>query len=184
MILFLAHFSPKTYVTAIRDCLLPAGSYTVSSVNRWRAGTKHRPSHSTSPKHLEHLLVWCSAVHSGCGRCFFFVPFWAKGIPQPLLSGHEALNSEIFLFLQQRVHFYEKTIFPVMKSSLRICSVTAWNSLVVTFLDVWGPLVLFLIMLMETSYSCPGPRPDWRNWFLEDGRVLMTFPFSSFCKDT
>lgn len=115
---------------------------------------------------------------------FFFVPFWAKGIPQPLLSGHEALNSEIFLFLQQRVHFYEKTIFPVMKLSLRICSVTAWNSLVVTFLDVWGPLVLFLIMLMETSYSCPGPRPDWRNWFLEDGRVLMTFPFSSFCKDT
>lgn len=71
MILFLAHFSPKTYVTVIRDCLWPAGFYTVSSVNRWRAGTKHRPSHSTSPKQLEHLLVWCSAVHSGCGRCFF-----------------------------------------------------------------------------------------------------------------
>lgn len=44
----------------------------------------------------------------------------------------------------------------------------------VTFFLLWGPLVLFLIMLMAISYSCPGPRPDWTNWFWEDGTVLLT----------
>lgn len=52
--------------------------------------------------------------------------------------------------------------------------VVARNSLVVIFLVVWGPLVLFLTMLMAISYSCPGPRPDWTNWLWEDGTVVFT----------
>lgn len=69
-----------------------------------------------------------------------------------------------------------------LKPSIEHCLVISLDSLVVTLLDVCGPRVLFLTTLMETSYSCPGPRPDWRNWFWEDGRVLRIFPFSSFCK--
>lgn len=63
------------------------------------------------------------------------------------------------------------------------CLTISSDSLVVTLLDVWGPRVLFFTTLMETSYSCPGPRPDWTNLFWDDGRVLKTFPFSSFYEE-
>lgn len=119
-------------------------------------------------------------------RLMYFFPFfvlqWSQSFSHPskVTAARQSRKMKCQLkWILVASGCFETSMISSVKSSRQL-----WHSLVVTFLDVWGPLVLFLMMLMETSYSWPGPRPDWRNWFWADGRVLMTFPFSSFCNDT